>query len=111
MNVLEYILNRYSIENLEASINNLRFGYNNFYIDKNPIYDYDGSKKYLIKWIYNIKDNKYKNNLLYFLYKDNQIYLVNYNKKYKNYEYHELMHDIFMDYRIFDLISSYYSIK
>ncbi len=105
MNVLEYILNRYSIENLEISI----YGYNNFYIDKSPIHNYDGSKKYLIKW-----NNKYKlkknHSLLYFLYKNNNVYLINYNKKTRIYDEYEIMKDIYMDYRIFDLISNYYQL-
>ncbi len=106
MNVLEYILNRYSIENLEDSIN----VYNNFYIDKTPIHNYDGSKRYLVRWNnkYKTKNNIYKNSLLYFLYKNNIVYLINYNKKTKIYDQHEIMKDIYMDYRIFDLISSYY---
>ncbi len=99
MNNLDFILNRFSIENLETTI------YNNFYIDKTPIYNYDESKKYLIKW--KNKNNKYQNILLYIMYKDDIIYLVNYNKISKIYEFYEIMKNSYIDYRIFDFISSF----
>ncbi len=98
MSDINYILNRYSIDNLYTTI------YNNFYIDNKPIYNYDGSIQYLIKLN---KKYKYKNNLLYILYKNNIIYLVNYHKINKKYDYYEIMKDIYIDYRIFDIISAF----
>jgi hypothetical protein len=106
---LKYLLNEYSIDNLKS-----RYGYNLFYIDRRPIINYDSSKKYLIKCD-TINQNRYKNpeyqkTLLYLLFKNDKVYLVNYNKTTKNYDEIELEQKAFSNFEIFDFIKEYCTI-
>ena len=102
---MKYLLEEYSIKNIKA---------NKFYIEKKPIIDYDGSRKYLIKCDtlnqIKYKNPKYQQTLLYFLFKTEKIYLVNFNKTTKKYEQNEVILDQYSNYLLINLIRDYCTI-